>query len=53
MDAIDFQFEELLVTEAIRMALHGLDLVVRPLQGAGGDGVVVPGHQGGIVKSCG
>ena len=44
METEDFEFEELVIAEAIGLAFHGLDLVVGALQGAGGDRVVVVGQ---------
>src|SRR5512142_2755289 len=41
VDRQDLQLEELTVPEPIGLALHGLDLVVRPLQGATRDRHVV------------
>ena len=41
MDGEDFQLEEGVVAKAIGLTLHGFDLVVRPFQGTGGDGIVV------------
>ena len=44
MKGQDFEFEEFQVTEAVGLAFHGFDLVIGALQGAGGDGVVIPGQ---------
>ena len=41
MEPENFQFEELVIAEAVRLAFHGLDFVVDALQGARRDGVVV------------
>ena len=41
MEAEDFEFEELGITEAVGLALHGFDLVVGALQRAGRDAVIV------------
>ena len=37
MDAEDFEFEEIVVTETLCLALHGFDLVVGPFHRAGRD----------------
>ena len=41
MDYQNLEFEELLIAEALSLALHGLDLVVSPFEGTGADRVVV------------
>ena len=53
MDCIDFQDEELVVTKAVGLAFHGLDLVVGAFQGTGGNGVVVVGQQAVGVEAKG
>ena len=45
MGGEDFQPEELLVSVAVGLPLHGLYLVVGALQRAGGDRAIVPGEQ--------
>jgi hypothetical protein len=35
MNPHDFQFEEFIVSEAVRLSFHGFDFVVRTLQRAG------------------
>src|SRR5512143_3117653 len=45
VDRQDLQLEELLVAEPIRLPLHRLDLVVRPLHRTGRDHHVVVGQQ--------
>ena len=55
MQGIDFEFEELLIAEAVGLALHRLDLVVRALQRprrypaivVGQDALAVPGQRCG------
>ena len=44
MDGEDFEFEELLISEAVGASFEGFDFVVGPLQRAGRDRVVVPGE---------
>ena len=44
MDREDLEFEELVISEAIGLAFHGLNLVVETLQGACGNPVVVIGQ---------
>ena len=39
MDGEDSEFEELLVTQAVGLSLHGFDLVVCSFERAGGYGV--------------
>ena len=41
------QLEEVHVTESVGLALHGLDLVVRPFERAVRDAVIVPGQYPG------
>jgi hypothetical protein len=49
MDRQDLELEELLITEAICLALHSLDLVVGSLQGTGGDRTIVVGQEASSV----
>jgi len=44
MDAEDFEPEEFGISESIGLAFHGFDFVVGAFQGAGRDGMVVPGQ---------
>jgi hypothetical protein len=44
MDAEGFEPEEFGISESIGLAFHGFDFVVGAFQGAGRDGVVVPGQ---------
>ena len=44
MDAADFEFEELGVSESVGLSFHGFDFVVGAFQGGGRDRVVVPGQ---------
>ena len=41
MESQDFQLQELVVPEAVGLAIHELDLGVRALQGAGRERVIV------------
>ena len=43
MDGIDFEFEEVFVTEAVGLSFHSFDFVVGSFEGTGGDGEVVVG----------
>ena len=54
MDAEDFEFEELVVAEAVGLAFHGLDLGVGAFQGAGGDAGSRsrPGCPPGVLRAC-
>jgi hypothetical protein len=45
MDRQDLQFEKLVIAESVRLPLHGLDLVVRPLKGARANREIVVGEQ--------
>ncbi len=42
MERVDFQLEELSVSEPVGLSLHGLDLVIHTFQRAGGDGMAEP-----------
>lgn len=53
MDSEDFESEELVVSEAIGLAFHGFDLVVRAFQGARGNGVGVVGQDSQRMKTEG
>ena len=44
MDAEDFEFEELGISESVGLSFHRFDFVVGAFQGSGRDGVVVPGQ---------
>ena len=41
MDRVDFEFEEFLISETIRAALHRPNLVVRALQGRNGQVAII------------
>src|SRR5215469_2083859 len=45
MNPQDLEFEKLVISETICLALHGLDLVVRTLQGSRADWIVVVGQE--------
>jgi hypothetical protein len=42
MESQDLELEELGVAKSVGLPLHGLDLVVDALEGASGNGVVIP-----------
>ena len=44
MQGVDFEFEELGVSEAVGLSLHDADLGIGTFEGAGGNGVVVVGE---------
>lgn len=50
MDGFYLEFEEVHVPEAICLPFHGFDLVVGPLEGSSGDGVIVVGQDAGPVS---
>ncbi len=41
MDRVDFEFEEFLISEALCLALHSPNLVVRALQGRSGQAAII------------
>jgi len=49
--SVDFQDEELMVSEAVGLAIHGFDFVVGAFQRSGGNGVVVVGKETVGVKT--
>ena len=55
MDGVDFEFEEVFVSEAIGLSLHGFDFVVGSFEGSGGDGEVIVGEDSPsvVAKSVG
>ena len=53
MQGVYAQFEEFVVSKAVGLALHGLDLVVGPLQGGGGDAAaVIVEDAGSVLHQC-
>jgi len=45
VECVDPQDEEVAVTEAVCLPLHGLDLIIGSFERRGGDGIVIPGQE--------
>ena len=50
MDRVDFEFEEFLISEAIRAALHRPNLVVRAFQGRSDQTTIIIGQDTGAME---
>ncbi len=53
MKSQDFEFEKVLIPEAVSLALHGLDFVVDPFQGTGSNRVIIIGQESTAMQGQG